>query len=117
MLRSCLTRVVLNDSTQLAQIFFQDEGSGGGRQGAREAGLMLMTMMREIMKTMMRKNNENGDVARDPDHTRRGAAADEPEPRFTRVEPPSSLRSPMDARNALLSLSLRSPANGEFQAK
>lgn len=72
MLRSCLTRVVLNDSTQLAQIFFQDEGSGGGRQGAREAGLMLMTMMREIMKTMMRKNNENGDVARDPDHTRRG---------------------------------------------
>ena len=72
MLRSCLTRVVLNDSTQLAQIFFQDEGSAWGRQGAREAGLMLMTMMREIMKTMMRKNNENGDVARDPDHTRRG---------------------------------------------
>ena len=32
----------------------------------------MMTMMREIMKTMMRKNNENGDVARDPDHTRRG---------------------------------------------
>ena len=38
-LRSRLTRVVFDDSTQLAQIFFRDEGSGGGQAGRARGGV------------------------------------------------------------------------------